>query len=83
VRNLGRGKEVRTTIGKIAANAGAIEFAAADLNSDAGWANAGRRGGLGPPCRVSVPAVDPKTDDELVRRRGTEPCILKARGAGK
>src|SRR5580693_3337961 len=40
VRNLGRAEEVRATIGKIAANAGAIEFAVADLNSDAGWANA-------------------------------------------
>src|SRR5271157_5455597 len=40
VRSLGRAEEVRATIGKIAANAGAIEFAAADLNSDAGWTNA-------------------------------------------
>ena len=39
VRNLGRAEEVRATIGKIATNAGAIEFAAADLNSDTGWAN--------------------------------------------
>ena len=31
---------MRATIGKIAANAGAIEFVAADLNSDAGWADA-------------------------------------------
>jgi len=40
VRNLGRAEEVRATIGKVEANAAAIEFAAADLNSDAGWANA-------------------------------------------
>ena len=40
VRNLGQAEEVRATIGKIAPNAGAIEFVAADLNSDGGWANA-------------------------------------------
>ena len=40
VRNLARAEDARATIGKIAANAGAIEFMAADLNSDAGWANA-------------------------------------------
>ena len=31
---------MRATIGKIAPNAGAIEFVEADLNSDGGWANA-------------------------------------------
>ena len=40
VRNLGRAEEVRATIGKIAPNAGAIEFVAADLNSDGGWVDA-------------------------------------------
>ena len=40
VRNLGRAEDVRASIGKIATNVGAIEFAAADLNSDAGWADA-------------------------------------------
>ena len=40
VRSLGRAKEVRATIGKIAANRGATEFVAADLNSDTGWADA-------------------------------------------
>jgi hypothetical protein len=40
MRNLGRAEEVRATIGNIAEKAGAIEFAAADLNLDAGWTNA-------------------------------------------
>ena len=40
VRNPGAAEEVRATIGKIAANPGAIEFVAADLNSDTGWADA-------------------------------------------
>ena len=39
-QNVRRTEEVRATIGKIAPNAGAIEFVAADLNSDGGWANA-------------------------------------------
>ena len=42
VRNLGAAQEVRATIGKITANASAIEFMAADLNSDVGWADASR-----------------------------------------
>jgi hypothetical protein len=37
---LGRAEEVRATIAKIASNAGAIEFVAADLNTNAGWADA-------------------------------------------
>jgi NmrA-like family len=40
IRNLARADETRATIGKIAANAGAVEFIATDLNSDVGWANA-------------------------------------------
>jgi dihydroflavonol-4-reductase len=36
LRSLGRAEEVRSTIGKIAADASTIEFVAADLNSDAG-----------------------------------------------
>jgi dihydroflavonol-4-reductase len=40
LRDLARAGEVRAAIGKIASNADTIEFAPADLNSDAGWANA-------------------------------------------
>ena len=40
VRNLGAAEKVRATISKITANASAIEFMAADLNSDVGWADA-------------------------------------------
>jgi len=36
VRKIIRAEEVRAAIGKIAANAGAIEFVEADLNSDSG-----------------------------------------------
>jgi 3-beta hydroxysteroid dehydrogenase/isomerase family len=83
VRNLSRAEEVRRTIGKIATNAGAIEFAAADLNSDGGWANAVAGGDYVLHVASPVPVVDPKTDDELVRpaRDGTLRVLKAARDA--
>ena len=84
MRDLGRAEEVRATIAKIAPNAGAIEFVAADLNSDAGWANAVT--GVDYVLHVAspVPTVDPKSDDELVRpaRDGTLRVLKAARDAG-
>ncbi len=84
VRSLRRAEEVRTTIGKIAANAGTIEFAVADLNSDAGWASAVAGADYVLHVASPVPAVDPKTDDELVRpaRDGTLRVLKAARDAG-
>jgi dihydroflavonol-4-reductase len=84
VRNLGRAEEVRATIGKIAANAGAIEFAVADLNSDAGWANAVAGADYILHVASPVPTVDPKTDDELVRpaRDGALRVLKASRDAG-
>jgi dihydroflavonol-4-reductase len=73
VRNLGAAEEVRATIGRIAANAGAIEFMAANLNSDVGWADAVTGADYVLHVASPVPTVDPKSDDELVRpaRDGT------------
>ena len=84
VRNLGRAKEVRATIGNITANTGAIEFVAADLNSDGGWANAVTGADYVLHVASPVPAVDPKSDDELVRpaRDGTLRVLKAARDAG-
>ncbi len=84
VRNLGRAEEVRTTIGKIASNAGAIEFVAANLNSDGGWADAVTGADYVLHVASPVPAVDPKNDDELVRpaRDGTLRVLKAARDAG-
>ncbi len=84
VRNLGRAEEVRATIGKIAANAGAIDFVAADLNSDGGWANAATGADYVLHVASPVPAVDPKSDDELVRpaRDGTLRVLKAARELG-
>ncbi len=73
VRNLDRAEEVRTTMGKITANASAIEFRAANLNSDVGWADAVAGAEYVLHVASPVPKVDPKSDDELVRpaRDGT------------
>src|SRR5271165_6779540 len=84
VRNLSRAEEVRATIGNIAASAGAIEFVAADLNSDAGWANAVARADYVLDVASPLPAVDPKTDDELIRpaRDGALRVLKASRDAG-
>jgi nucleoside-diphosphate-sugar epimerase len=84
VRNLGAAGEVRATIGRIAANAGAIEVMAADLNSDVGWADAVTGADYVLHVASPVPTVDPKSDDELVRpaRDGTLRVLKAARDAG-
>ena len=77
-------QEVRATIGKITANASAIEFVAADLNSDVGWADAVAGADYVLHVASPVPTVDPKSDDELVRpaRDGTLRVLKAARDAG-
>jgi dihydroflavonol-4-reductase len=84
VRNLRAAEEVRATIGKITASAGAIEFMAADLNSDVGWADAVAGADYVLHVASPVPTVDPKSDDELVRpaRDGTLRVLKAARDAG-
>ena len=84
VRNPGAAEEVRATIGKITANASAIEFMAADLNSDVGWADAVAGADYVLHVASPVPTVDPKSDDELVRpaRDGTLRVLKAARDAG-
>jgi dihydroflavonol-4-reductase len=84
VRSLARAADVRAAIGAIAPGAERIEFAAADLNADAGWADA--VAGVDYVLHVAspVPAVDPKSDDELVRpaRDGALRVLKAARDAG-
>ena len=84
VRNLGAAEEVRATIGKITANARAIEFKTTDLNSDVGWADAVAGADYVLHVASPVPIVDPKSDDELVRpaRDGTLRVLKAARDAG-
>ena len=59
-------------------------FAAADLNSDAGWANAVAGADYVLHVASPVPVVDPKTDDELVRpaQDGTLRVLNASRDAG-
>ena len=84
IRNLRAAEEVRATIGKITANASTIEFKAADLNSDVGWADAIAGADYVLHVASPVPTVDPKSDDELVRpaRDGTLRVLEAARDAG-
>jgi dihydroflavonol-4-reductase len=84
IRNLARTEEARATIGKIAANAATIEFMAADLDSDAGWAKAAAGADYILHVASPFPAVDPKSDDELVRpaRDGVLRVLKAARDAG-
>jgi dihydroflavonol-4-reductase len=84
IRTLARAEEIRATIGRIAANAGAIEFAVADLNSDVGWADAVAGADYVLHVASPAPAVSPKDDDEVVRpaRDGTLRVLKAARDAG-
>ena len=84
VRNIGRAEEARAAVAKIAPNAGAIEFLPADLNADAGWADAVAGADYALHVASPVPTVDPKSDDELGRpaRAGTLRVLRAARDAG-
>ena len=84
LRNLKQAEEVRSAIGKTAANADTIEFVPADLNSYAGWARAVTGADYVLHVASPVPTVDPKSDEELVRPvcDGTLRVIRAARDAG-
>jgi dihydroflavonol-4-reductase len=84
LRSLARAEEVRATIGKIAADAAKIEFVSADLNSDAGWADAVAVADYVLHVASPFPLVEPKNDDELVRpaRDGALRVLKASRDAG-
>jgi len=67
VRSLAKADQVRASIAKISAGAPSIEFFEADLNSDQGWDRA--VAGIDYVLHVASPvtAIDPKSDNELVR----------------
>ena len=83
IRNLSRAEETRATIGKIAVNADTIEFVAADLNSDVGWAGAVAGADYVLHLASPVPVVAPDNDDEVVRpaRDGTLRVLKASRDA--
>ena len=84
VRKLVQAANVRPAINKIATGAGTIEFVAADLNSDDGWADAVAGADYVLHVASPVPAVVPQTDDQLVRpaRDGTLRVLKASRDAG-
>lgn len=84
VRSLARADEVRATIAQLVDPADRLGFVAADLNADAGWAEAAAG------CRYvlhvasPLPSTNPKGDDELVKpaRDGALRVLAAARAAG-
>ena len=83
VRSLSREAEIRATLKKITDPSG-IQFFAADLNGDAGWAEAVAGCTYVQHVASPLPVADPKHDDELVRpaRDGALRVMRAARDAG-
>jgi len=83
IRDLAKVPQLRTTLSKITDPSG-IEFIAADLNSDANWAQAVVGCTYVQHVASPLPTVNPKNDDDLVRpaRDGALRVIRAARDAG-
>jgi dihydroflavonol-4-reductase len=85
VRNLGREAEVRAMLKTAAADpADRLSFAAADLESDAGWAAAAEGCEYVLHVASPFPAGRPSHEDDLIvpAREGTLRVLRAARGAG-
>ena len=84
LRNLAREAEVRRTLAKIADSGAALSFVAADLEDDAGWAQAVEGCQFVLHVASPLPAGNPRSDDELVRpaRDGALRVLRAARDAG-
>ncbi len=84
LRDPARAAEVRTSIGRIAPNADTIEFAAADLTSDAGWGSALAGAEYVLHIASPVTASDPGNDESIIRpaRDGALRVLKAARDAG-
>ena len=84
VRDLAREAQVRATIGRLTPVDDRLRILAADLNADAGWAQA--CSGCSTVLHVAspLPSMLPRNDGELVRpaRDGTLRVLAAARGAG-
>ncbi len=79
IRNLQRADEVRTTLG-----APDLQLFAADLTSDAGWAEAATGADLMLHIASPIPAAEPKNPDDLIipARDGALRALKAARDAG-
>jgi nucleoside-diphosphate-sugar epimerase len=84
VRNLARELDVHAAVGKLMESTEALEVVAADLNADAGWAEAAAGCAYVLHVASPLPAGDPKDDDELVKpaRDGALRVLKAARDAG-
>ncbi len=85
VRTLAREAEVRETLQRAGVDAGdRLEFAAADLTSDAGWAEAVAGATYVLHVASPFPAAAPKHEDELIvpARDGALRVLRAARDAG-
>lgn len=84
VRSLGREPRLRQTLGKAMELGGALQVVAADLNADAGWAEAVAGCDYVLHVASPLPAANPKDDGELVRpaRDGALRVLKAARDAG-
>lgn len=84
LRDLGREKEVRATLGVDAQDPARLGFVAADLKGDVGWARAVDGAEYVLHVASPLPAGNPRHDDELVipAREGTLRVLRAARDAG-
>lgn len=84
IRNLGREAELRQTLAKLIPDQGRLQFVAADLNADAGWAEAVAGCRFVQHLASPLPTSNPKHDDELVKpaRDGALRVLRAARAAG-
>lgn len=84
IRSLAREGEVRQTLGRMGADQSRLSFVAADLTSDAGWAEAMEGAGHVLHVASPIPPTLPKNDDELVipARDGALRALRFARDAG-
>jgi len=84
LRSLSREAETRATIAKLTQGGDRLSFVTADLNADAGWAEAAAGCTYVMHLASPLPASKPKNDDELVRpaRDGALRVLKAARDAG-
>lgn len=84
VRSLVRVDEVRGNLSKLVYLGDRLTFVAADLNGDAGWAEAVAGCGYVLHVASPLPLTNPQSDDELVRpaRDGALRVLAAARAAG-
>ena len=84
IRSLAREAEIRATLAKIADPGTRLSFTEADLNKDAGWAEAVQGCSYVHHVASPLPTSNPKDDDELIRpaRDGALRVMRAARDAG-